>query len=198
MPKTLNSGKVDFEFTESFWKTYKPDSVDGKLLTAALKRFEKLLKAAQKEDEEDDLGGTDEDVVSDKLKAWGAVVSGLTEIKMALEKTIPLLGKDKESHVNLKESLERALTQMKRGSHVQQMAVNKKKDKYLDLQSQAMNKSNPPPEEENKEFETWLKKLDKKERRNWAQAGREFQSVVDLNKIEFEEEVGLAINDVFF
>lgn len=188
--------KSDFELTVSFWKTYKPDSVDGKGLTNALKEFETKHKEAQQADNLDDEKGKNFKAVQTKLTSWKLAGTALNNVKEEIDKAIKLLTKEKDSHVNLKDAMERMSTLLKRGAHILQMAITKKYDHYLELQGNFLGDS-PKKGEEDEKFYKWLDNVDTKEIRNWAQAGREFEFIVKLKEVKIDNPSELAINTVF-
>jgi hypothetical protein len=110
MAKELKSAATEFELNEAFWKQYKPDSVKETGLSSKLRDYEKALKEAQKLD-----NSTGSPVA--KANKWGEVRAALHDLTDAMPKAIDSLGKDKDSHKNLKASLERAHKALKGKTH---------------------------------------------------------------------------------
>src|SRR6185295_6642911 len=100
MAKELEHGKK-FELTEAFWKQYKPDSVKETGLSSKLRDYEKKLKEAQKLDNSKDSPVA-------KANKWGEVRAALHDLTAAMPAAIDALGKEKDSHKNLKTSLQQA------------------------------------------------------------------------------------------
>jgi hypothetical protein len=110
MAKELKAN-TEFELTEDFWKKYKPDSVKETGLSGALRDYEKKLKEAQK---------LDDSTASPVAKAnkWGEVRAALHDLTAAIPKAIDSLGKEKDSHKNLKASLEKVHKSLKAKTHL--------------------------------------------------------------------------------
>jgi hypothetical protein len=159
MAKELKSATTEFELTEDFWKKYKPDSAKENGLSGALRDYEKKLKEAQKLD-----SGNTSPVA--KANKWGEVRAALHDLTDAIPKAIDALGKDKDSHKNLKASLERAHKALKGKNHP--------------AYTQAEGKAVLPTEQEDvgsAEWDKWIAKIPKQDIRNWTTVLREFQDL---------------------
>jgi hypothetical protein len=157
MAKELKSATTEFELTEAFWKQYKPDSVKETGLSSKLRDYEKKLKEAEK------LDGSNASPVA-KASKWGEVRAALHDLTDAMPAAIGALGKDKDSHKNLKASLERAHKALKGKTH----AAYKTADEKVVL----------PTEQEDvggDEWNKWIARIPKQDNRAWANVLREFQ-----------------------
>src|SRR5262245_15526115 len=150
MAKELKNANTEFELTEAFWKQYKPDSVKETGLSGALRDYEKKLKEAEK------LDNSNASPVA-KANKWGEVRAALHDLTDAMPTAINALGKDKDSHKNLKASLERAHKALKGKTHA---AYKTAEDKAVlptedeDVGGEAWNK--------------WIAKIPKQDIRNWT------------------------------
>lgn len=156
MAKELQSANTEFELTEAFWKKYKPDSVKETGLSSKLRDYEKKLKEAQK------LDATPASPVA-KASKWGEVRAELHNLTAAMPAAIDVLGKDKDSHKNLKASLDRAHKALKGKTHPAYTIAEEKTvlpTEGEDVGGEAWNK--------------WIAKIPKQDIRNWTTVLQEF------------------------
>src|SRR5262245_40304867 len=163
MAKELKNANTEFELTEDFWKKYKPDSVKETGLSGALRDYEKKLKEAQK---------LDDSTASAVAKAnkWGEVRAALHDLTAAIPKPIEDLSKDKDSHKNIKASLDRAYKALKGKTHPAYTAAEEK--------------AVLPTEQEDvggDEWKKWIAKISASTRdtREWKTVLQEFQKLTD-------------------
>ena len=170
MAKELK-GKVDFELSEKFWKTYKPDSVKKTGLSDALRKFEKARKAAEKIEK-----GSGPAI--EKSNAWGVALKEINALLPIMKKTMAALGKDK--HKNLLDSLTKAQNELKRGSHVLLESIEKRKSKWYLEATKAQG-------EDSQWLDRLVAKSDRKDIRKWSAVSKEFVKLTgdqDFPKID--------------
>lgn len=173
MPKELKSATTDFELTEEFWKQYKPDSVKETGLSSKLRDYEKKLKEAEK------LAGSASPVA--KANKWGEVRAALHDLTDAMPAALGALGKDKDSHKNLKASLERAHKLLKGKTH----------PAYKSAEEKAV----LPTEQEDvggAEWDKWIAKIPKPDTRNWTTVLKEFQDLSEGMPADRQLEAALS------
>jgi len=181
MAKELKSATTEFELTEDFWKKYKPDSVKETGLSGALRDYEKKLNEAQKLD-----NSTSSPVA--KANKWGEVRAALHDLTAAMPKAIDSLGKDKDSHKNLKASLERAHKALKGKDH----------PAYKEAEDKAV----LPTEQEDvgvsagirAEWDKWIAKIPKQDIRSWSTILKDFQDLA--NGIPEDRQLEAALSEL--
>ncbi len=176
MAKELKSASTDFLLTEAFWKQYKPDSVKETGLSSKLRDYEKKLKEAEK------LNSSTGSPVA-KANKWGEVRAALHDLTDAMPAAITALGKDKDSHKNLKASLQRAHQELKGKTH----------PAYTAAEAKAV----LPTEQENvggAAWDKWIAKLKTPDIRNWTTVLREFQELA--KGIPADRQVEAALSEL--
>lgn len=174
MAKELKNAATEFELTETFWKQYKPDSVKETGLSSKLRDYEKKLKEAQKLE-----SGAASPVA--KANKWGEVRAALHDLTEAMPAALNALGKDKDSHKNLKASLTRAHKASKGKTHPAYSAAD--------------DKAVLPTEQEDvggAEWDKWIARIPKQDTRNWTTVLREFQDLSDGMPANRELEAALS------
>lgn len=160
MAKELPSANTKFELSEDFWKKYKPDSVKETGLSAALRDHARVAKEAEKLE-----AGNGTPV--EKMNKWGQVLSSLHDLTAAMPKVIAMLAKEKDSHKNLKASLQRVHKELKGKNHAEYVHAEERKEHWYDL-------ALPPPAPEEGANMSWMDKLPKNDTRNWKTVPSEY------------------------
>jgi len=131
---------ADFQLSDKFWKTYKPDAVKDTGLGEALRKYEKARVIAEKLGNEKDVGHFEP---NEAAKAWALVCKTLGDVATALPAVATALDKaraksgikpaDATSMQNLGDAIEKAAKQLNAHSHPSYVNASGRKQKYTKM-----------------------------------------------------------------